>query len=29
MTAEYIVMGVVGVGVLVYLTFALLYPEKF
>ncbi|MDR3685814.1 MAG: potassium-transporting ATPase subunit F [Coriobacteriia bacterium] len=29
MTIEYIVTGVLGAGVLVYLTFALIYPEKF
>ena len=29
MTIEYIVTGVLGAGVLVYLTFALVYPEKF
>ena len=29
MALEYIVTGVLGVAVLVYLTVALLYPEKF
>jgi K+-transporting ATPase KdpF subunit len=29
MTFEYIVTCVLGAGVLVYLTFALIYPEKF
>jgi len=29
MTIEYIVTGVLGAGVLLYLTFALIYPEKF
>ena len=29
MALEYIVTGVLGMGVLLYLTFALIYPEKF
>jgi len=29
MTIEYIVTGVLGFAVLLYLTFALVYPEKF
>ena len=29
MTLEYIITGVLGLGVFLYLTFALIYPEKF
>jgi K+-transporting ATPase KdpF subunit len=29
MTLEYIITGVLGMGVLLYLTVALIYPEKF
>jgi K+-transporting ATPase KdpF subunit len=29
MTAEYILMGIVALGILLYLGYALLFPEKF
>ena len=29
MSLQYIITGILGAGVLVYLTFALIYPEKF
>jgi K+-transporting ATPase KdpF subunit len=28
MTSEYVVMGIVAVGILAYLVYALLFPEK-
>ena len=29
MSLQYIVTGILGIGVLLYLTIALIYPEKF
>ncbi len=29
MTSEYILMGIVALGIFVYLAYALLFPEKF
>ncbi len=29
MSAEYIVMGIVALGIFVYLAYALLFPERF
>ncbi len=29
MNLEYLIVGILGAGVLVYLTYALIHPEKF